>query len=145
MQLAHRPTFRTNQKPHGPEFESPNPALSTCMALGKSSHPRVSVFTPGKWESGETHCSASPSRLSGGMRSFLGIAWKLQFFQPEAATLFLEEVVVFALQAFFFPPPGKWAGYQRVTNALQISPSSCPCKMLAEREGDAWDSDSFIS
>lgn len=44
---------------------------------------------------------------------------------------------------FFFPR--KWAGYQRVTNALQLSPSSCPCKKLAEREGDAWDNDSFIS
>ena len=38
----------------------------------------------------------------------LGTAWKLQFFQPKAAALFLEEVVVFALQAvFFFPGSGQ--------------------------------------
>lgn len=144
MQLAHRPTFRTNQKPHGPEFESPNPALSTCMALGKSSHPRVSVFTPGKWESGETHCSASPSRLSGGMRS-LGQRGSYNFSNPRPQHYSWRRWWYLLCRLFFFFSPGKWAGYQRVTNALQISPSSCPCKMLAEREGDAWDSDSFIS
>lgn len=105
MQLAHRPTFRTNQKPHGPEFESPNPALSTCMALGKSSHPRVSVFTPGKWESGETHCSASPSRLSGGMRS-LGQRGSYNFSNPRPQHYSWRRWWYLLCRLFFFSPLG---------------------------------------